>query len=204
MAGAGSLVKLAAVSPGTHDRFSFGALRIRTLFLALIGLPMLFSMASNFVYWTQRMRAMNIATLTAVESAGGIERTKNHLLLSELRSLATIPRIERSRTALFIPQTETKYWNLLERPGACSFSGHVAPTLTGIAMVDGMPPFGCPLSRYYGLGLFEKRSRPQLPADTLPQALCARAARSGLTRVVTVHFDSTGRATRRVDECRAA
>lgn len=204
MAGAGSLVKLSASAPAPFDRFSFGTLRTRTLFLALIGLPMLFSMASNFVYWTQRMRAMNIATHTAVESAGGIQRTKNHVLLSELKALAAIPRIERSRMALFIPQTERKYWKLLERPGACSFSGHVAPTLTGIAMVDGMPPFGCQLSRYYGLGLFEKRSRPQVPADTLPQALCARALRSGLTRVMTVHFDSTGRATRRLDECHAA
>jgi hypothetical protein len=204
IAGAGSMIKVDAPGWIPKGRFSFGAVPIRTLFLALVALPMLFSMGSNFVYWTQRMKAMNMTTLAAVDAAGGIEKTKNHVLLSELRSLAAIPRIERSRTALFIPQTETKYWKLLERPGACSFSGHVAPTLTGIAMVDGMPPFGCPLSRYYGLGLFEKRARPQAPGDTLPQTLCARASRSGLTRVMTVHFDSTGRATRRVDECRAA
>ena len=118
--------------------------------------------------------------------------------------MARLPRGEKERTALFIPQTETRYWTLLQRPGACSFSGHVAPTITGIAAIDGMPPYGCTLSRYYGLGLFAARSRPQLPADTLPAALCARAARSGLSRVMTVHFDSTGRATRRVDECQSA
>ncbi len=106
--------------------------------------------------------------------------------------------------ALFIPQTETKYWTLLQRPGACSFSAHIAPTITGIAMVDGMPPFGCELSRYYGLGLFQKRLRPQVPADTVPRTLCSRAMRSGLSRVMTVHFDSTGRARKRVDECRTA
>jgi hypothetical protein len=139
-----------------------------------------------------------------VAAAGGIEGTRNHLILTELQRLAELPRAERRTTALFIPQTEARYWTLLARDGACSFSGHVAPTLTGMAMIDGMPPFGCTLSRYYGLGLFEPRSRPQAPADTLPAALCQRATRHGLSRVMTAHFDSTGRATTRVDECHTA
>ena len=205
IATAGTLIRMPLWTlTGRATPFSPGKIRVSTLLVALVALPMLFSMASNFVYWTERMRAMNAATMAAVSAAGGLENTKNHLLLSELASIAGIPRHERSQMALFIPQTETRYWTLLQRPGACSFAAHVAPAVTGVAMVDGMPPYECPLSRYYGLGLFKKRSRPQIPADTLPQVLCARATRDGLSRVMTVHFDSTGRATKRVDECRTA
>jgi hypothetical protein len=201
---AGTLLHLPVILDSRERGFAPGRIRVRTLFVALVGPPMLFSMAANFVHWTRRMIAMNEATMEAVRAAGGIERTKNYLLLQELQEIARIPRAEKERTALFIPQTETKYWTLLERPGACSFSGHVAPTITGIAAVDGMPPYGCKLSRYYGLGLFEPRSRPQAPQDTLPQVLCGRARPMGASRILTVHFDSTGRATKRVDECRTA
>ena len=205
IAGAGTMLQLPKlVGRDGSTGFSFGAIRLRTLLIVLIAFPMLVSMASNFVHWTRRMLAMNAETMRAVNEAGGMRNTMNYTLLSELEEIGRTPRPEKARTALFIPQTETKYWTLLKRPGACSFTGHVAPTLTGIAAVDGMPPYGCELSRYYGLGLFQKRSRPQVPQDTLPQTLCAKALRNGLTRVMTVHFDSTGRATKRVDECRTA
>ncbi|MGK2961686.1 MAG: hypothetical protein ACSLFK_05985 [Gemmatimonadaceae bacterium] len=206
IAGAGTLLQLPSLRP-QGDRtglFAVGKIRMSTVLVALVAAPLAVSMASNFVHWTKRMLAANAATKEAVAAAGGIEATRNHLILTELQRLAELPRIDRRRTALFIPQTETRYWTLLARDGACSFSGHVAPTLTGIAMIDGMPPHGCILSRYYGLGLFEPRARQQMPADTLPAALCERAMRHGLSRVMTAHFDSTGRATSRVDECHTA
>lgn len=204
IAGAGTLVRLPALRGQPAGGFSLSRIRLRTIMVLFVAAPLLVSFIANSVYWSRRMIDANRSTRDAIARAGGIGATQNHLLVSELESLAALPREERRKTALFIPQGEEKYWNLLKRPGACSFAGHVAPTLTGIAMVDGMPAYGCSLSRYYGLGLFEARSGPQVPADTLPVRLCQRAARYGLTRVLTVHFDSTGRATRRVDECRFA
>jgi hypothetical protein len=203
---AGTLVRIRSerLESGEARRFAFGATSVRSLFVALVALPLLASMASNFVHWTRQMGAQNRAVKVAIAEAGGIDRTRNQTLLTELVSLRELPLEERRRTGLFIPQTESGYWTLLARPGACSFSGHIAPTLTGMAMIDGMPPSGCTLSPYYGLSLFEPRSRQQMPADTVPAALCRRATRWGLTRVMTVHFDSTGRALRRVDECRNA
>ncbi len=204
IAGAGTLLRLPVLLAKPTSGVSLGRIRMRTILVVFIAAPLLASFLANSVYWTQRMIEANRSTRDAIAKAGGVEATKNHLLISELLSLAELPRAERRRTALFIPQTEAKYWNLLERPGACSFAGHVAPTLTGMTMVDGMPAHGCELSRYYGLGLFDARSAPQTPADTLPENLCRRAARHGITRVLTLHFDSTGRASKRVDECRIA
>ena len=203
---AGTLVRIGSrnLESAQPRRFAPGSISVRSLLVALVALPLLVSMASNFVHWTKRMAAQNRAVKVAVAEAGGIDGTKNQRVLTELTALRELPLEERRQTGLFIPQNESRYWTVLARPGACSFSGHIAPTLTGITMIDGMPPVGCTLSPYYGLSLFEPRSRPQMPADTVPAALCRRATRWGLTRVLTLHFDSTGRALRRVDECRNA
>jgi hypothetical protein len=184
-------------------------------------------MAANFTYWTKRMLAQNAGTRLAAypaEAASGIspgirglpqlansellarglEASKNYLPVMELIALGDLPRSERRRTALFIPQSEPAYWTILKRPGACSFASHVAPALAAMTMVDGMPPYGCPLSKYYGLGFYPARAREQMAADTVPATLCRRIAPYGMLRVMTLHFDQTGRATQRVDECRTA
>jgi hypothetical protein len=195
-----------------------------TLFIAA---PLIYSMGANSVYWTKRMLAANAALrqelypdsvaarippgirgLPRLNDAAylqqGLEASPNYLPTVELLALSEIPATERRRTALFIPQSERAYWDMLKRPGACSFAGHVAPALTGMTMIDGMPAYGCALSPYYGLGFHVKRSREQSAADTLPATLCARSAPSGVSRVMTLHFDQTGRARKRVDECQRA
>ncbi|MEO5579426.1 MAG: hypothetical protein ABIR58_02125, partial [Gemmatimonadaceae bacterium] len=96
------------------------------------------------------------------------------------------------RTALFIPQSETLYWRILSRPGACTFAPFVAPALSGIAMIDGMPAFGCELSRYYGIGSYAPRARLQTAMDESPPVLCSRAALSGLDRVLVLRFGAPG------------
>jgi hypothetical protein len=103
---------------------------------------------------------------------------------------------------VFVPQAEGKYWSLLARPNACGFSGFVVPSLTGIAMIDGMPDARCKLSPYYGLSLFEKRTRLQSDADMTPAALCTRAAAKGFDRVLQLHFDDRGVMSTSVHECR--
>lgn len=211
----------------SREKPAGGGVSLRLIAIVFISLPLVASLLANSVYWTKRMAAANAGTrLDAYPSAlaadippgirglprlrdarllqAGLEAKPNYLPTLELQSLATLPRSERRRTAVFIPQSDRTYWDLLKRPGACSFSGHVAPALTGMSMVDGMPPFGCSLSKYYGLGLHEKRSRDQTAADTIPAALCGRVRPFGLSRIMTIHFDPTGRAITRVDECRIA
>ena len=224
IAGAGLLFPWREAREKRAPGISLSRIRLRSVAFAFLAVPLLYSFASNSTHWARRMVAANIETrreiiagasmssgargvrrLSSAQAiADGLDRSKNHAVLAELQSIATLPRAERAKTALFIPQTETKYWSLLARPGACSFSGHLAPALTGMAMVDGMPAFGCTLSRYYGLGLFTPRAQPQQPADTLPATLCRRVSRYGIDRVMTLHFDSAGRASRRVDECQRA
>lgn len=211
----------------SREKPANGGVSLRAIAIVFVAAPFAMSFFANSVYWTKRMAAANAATrLDAYPPAlaagippgirglprlrdgallqAGLESKPSYLPVLELQSLALLPRRERRRTAVFIPQSESTYWDLLKRPGACSFAGHVAPALTGMTMVDGMPPFGCSLSRYYGLGLHQKRSRDQIAIDTLPASLCGRARPYGLSRIMTVHFDPAGRAVTRVDECRIA
>ena len=133
--------------------------------------------------------------------AAGLESAVNYNTIHGLAGLARLPLRDKQRTAVFVAQSEEKYWTLLKRPGACSFSGFVVPAVTGMSMVDGMPPFGCRLSPYYGLSLYPARHSPQSEADTMPATVCARAAKLGFQRVIRLHFDEYGRMSSTTSQC---
>jgi len=183
--------------------------------VAFIAIPMLISMGANALEWPAQMLRDNVATRRAVypSDAGapspagiralprliepgvlqpGVRSARNIPVLDQLRALSRLPRNERRRTALFIPQSETAYWSILARPGACTFASFIAPALSGMAMIDGMPAFGCKLSRYYGLGAYSPRTRAQTAEDESAPALCARARRSQLDRVLILRFQGAG------------
>ena len=144
------------------------------------------------------VRLHDRATLTE-----GLRRSPNFAVAEALRGLSKLPVSVRSHTALFIPQSQTAFWESLKRPGACTFHSLLATALSAMAMVDGTPPYGCRVSRYYGFGQFAPRTRPQTVADTQPDLLCRRAAKAGMDRVIVLTFDGAGRALRTPVECRA-
>jgi hypothetical protein len=190
----------------------------------LIAAPFIVSMARNSVHWTARMLKVNAELrhslyppaeraliLPAIRSlprltdsaklATGLRSAENYNIVHGMLALARLPVRDKEQTAVFVPQREVKYWTLLKRPGACSFSGFVVPAITGMSMVDGMPPPGCKLSPYYGLSLYPKRQSPQADTDTMPATVCTRAARLGFRRVITLHFDEHGRMSSTTSQC---
>ncbi|MEO5579207.1 MAG: hypothetical protein ABIR58_01000, partial [Gemmatimonadaceae bacterium] len=127
----------------------------------VFAIPFAVSMALNALRWPMQMLRENAATRRAlypaegtaamIPGAAGLPRltdpavlqpalrtSRNFPVLDQLQSLSELPLSERRRTALFIPQSETLYWRILSRPGACTFAPFVAPALSGIAMIDGM------------------------------------------------------------------
>ena len=225
IAGAGSLVRLRLRNERVEipASRSFSGLRTSRVAFTLAAIPFALTILLNATYWPVRMVRANVETRRAIygESAAGIPggmrslpqlvdarilesgllRSRNHRVVEELRRLGTLPAAEKRRTALFIPQSERRYWDLLARPGACTFAGHVAPALTGLVMIDGMPSVGCPLSQYYGIAHFRRRIRPQESGDMTAGALCRRAGATGIDRVLMVTFDASGRMGRRLIDC---
>lgn len=188
------------------------AVSVRSVVLAFLLLPVIGSMLSNSVVWPIAMLRANAETRHALYPPAvaaaippgihGLPRLTDHASLDEglrvapnfvvadaLRRLSAMPDSERRRTALFIPQDQAAYWKSLTRQGACTFQPFLAPALASLAMIDGMPPLGCRLSHYYGIGSFSPRTRPQLPEDSTPPALCRRAATWGLDRVIVLKFE---------------
>lgn len=200
----------------------FGSLA--TIGIVFVALPFAVSMARNSVFWTARMLKANVELRHALyppdmrssivpgirslplltDSAAlsrGLRASVNYNPVQGLLNLSRISLGEKRRSAVFVPQTDTRYWTILKRPNACAFSGFVVPSLTGISMIDGMPAPECRLSPYYGLSLFQKRTHPQTPADTTPANLCARAVRLGFERVIQLRFDGSGRMSSTPIEC---
>jgi hypothetical protein len=199
--------------------------RLRTIAVLIVALPFAVSTLRNCVYWTRTMLAANtelrwslypeaerrqinprfrsLPRLTdPAKLRDGLMRGRNYYPVMGLLSLAGMPLSEKRHTAVFVPQAEWKYWSILARPNACGFSGFVVPSLTGIAMIDGMPDAQCKLSPYYGLSLFEKRAGLQSDAEITPAKLCTRAAAKGFDRVLQLHFDDRGVVSTSVHECR--
>ncbi|MEO8192546.1 MAG: hypothetical protein ABI681_01765 [Gemmatimonadales bacterium] len=197
---------------------------LRTIGVALLAVPLVISMMRNATHWTARMLRANAATRVQLYDAAGVKRgppvirilprLMNHDILEAglrlspnykpvegLLEISRMPLAEKRRTAVFVPQSEVRYWQMLRRPGACTFSSYVVPSLTGMSMVDGMPPVGCKLSRYYGLSLYRPRVQPQLPGDTTSAALCGRAVKEGFERVLMLRFDSAGTVSRKPIDC---
>lgn len=190
---------------------SLGAIRIRRVAAVALAIPFALTLLRNAAYWPKRFAQENSATRASIYGpmngsgipAGihglpylanseilrdGLRKSRNYTVVNQLRLLGSMSRRERHRTVLFIPQSEHAYWGVLTRPGACSFSSLVAPALSSIAMIDGMPPFGCRLSRFYGLGQYTPRQRPQTAADESVENLCAKALADGFDRVLILRF----------------
>jgi hypothetical protein len=220
-----SLTLLLGVVPAIlGSRRATRSTTLKSVAIGLLALPFAFSMAKNTVYWAERMLRANVATRHALyppeQSAlivpslrsvtlladaetlrDGLHRSRNFGVVSELIRLGEAPLPERRRTALFIPQTERAYWGLLTRKGDCTFDGFIAPSLAATAMIDGMPPLGCELTPYYGIGESTPRTGPQTAADAEPATLCARARKSGMARVIVLRFGGPAASRSSVVDC---
>jgi hypothetical protein len=83
----------------------------------------------------------------------------------------------------------------------CSYVPFIVPATSGLALIDGMPPLDCDLVLQYGLTQYKPRTTPQLPADVIPSALCAKANAKGFSRVIVLDGADSTRITQQVIEC---
>lgn len=203
------------------------SISVRSVVFAFLLLPVIGSMLSNAVVWPITMVRMNAQTRHALYppsvAAGipegihglprladpaildeGLRRSRNFVVADALRRLSTMPDSARRRTALFVAQDQAEYWKSLPGDRECSFDSFLAPAIASLAMIDGAPPYGCRISRYYGFGSFAPRTRPQLPEDSSPATLCRRATPLGMDRVIVLTFDNSGAAMETTIACPSA
>ncbi|HUQ47286.1 MAG TPA: hypothetical protein VM053_03460 [Gemmatimonadaceae bacterium] len=197
--------------PTTTDKRGIGALPTRSLLIAFLLLAAAGSVVANAFHWPAIMIRQNVAVRQQLYAnagkgdlpgrlrdfasmrdpavlAAGLRASPNYSLAHALDDYQRTPVSIRRREAMFIPQADIHYWTSLARAPQCTFQPFVAPALSGIAMIDGMPPAGCKLSKYYGIGSFTPRASGSATQDTTSAALCARAKAIGAEVVISIRF----------------
>lgn len=131
----------------------------------------------------------------------GVERGRYYRLVSVLRDIERIPSQDKSDMLLFIPQSYELHWNMFDSDDRCTYVGLVAPAITELAHVDGMPAFGCDMTDQYNMQSYTQRTGKQTAADVTDTALCAKVRQKGFRKVMVVSPDAEGNPRRRLLEC---
>jgi hypothetical protein len=110
-----------------------------------------------------------------------------------LASLYHIPMEEKRVTLLYIPRTNRAYWDLL-RPGHPRWiTPFVAPALSGLALLDGLPdPEDIPDDHGYGYGVYNQFKDARHPLDQSSEALGRNAEAMGFKRILVLDRDAGG------------
>jgi hypothetical protein len=85
--------------------------------------------------------------------------------------------------------------------GRCTYTPLIAPAIASVAMLDGMPAFGCKVTNQYNMARYQPRLRPQTEADVADGALCAKARAKGFTEVLVLEAPAGAAPRRRRIDC---
>ena len=188
-------------SPGGGWR----AIRLSTVFGVFVGAPFAATLVLNSIQWPMRDARANVALRTELASKGGgglitdpaplnrgVARSTYYPVVTALRDIARLPLEEKRKSALFIPQSYKDYWGMFDSDERCTFVSLVAPAVSTVALVDGMPAMGCRITEQYNMTAYTPRTRPQTAADVTPDALCAKARSKGFSQVLVLAPDNRG------------
>jgi hypothetical protein len=133
--------------------------------------------------------------------ASGLEKATYYPIVTALRSIAALPSSDRERMLLFIPQSYSAYWSMFTDDGRCVFTPLIAPAVSSIALLDGMPPFECEMTDQYNMTIYAPRTARQSAAETTYGALCRRARSKGFSSVMILDGDDPRRPELKRNEC---
>ena len=118
-----------------------------------------------------------------------LENAKNVKLMETLHKLAALPVSEKRQTAIFIPQSNEVYWNAYP---LCEAVPLIVPAITGMAMIDGMPPDNCKIIYTNHYAVYQLRTGEQTQRADDSVGLCAYAHSKGFSKVIVVENDDSG------------
>lgn len=122
-----------------------------------------------------------------------LKKQINYQIIQELQILANLPLLEKQKTLLFIPQSNRLYWEL--EPN-CESTALIAPAITGIAMIDGLPKVGCE-AKGYGYEIYSLRRTQQSSFVMSKNQLCSKALAQGFSQIIVI--DSKANSVLRTD-----
>jgi hypothetical protein len=169
-----------AVAGNLHDTFNRLVVKNLSIRSTLLGhsLPI-----RAIVAEVLSQRSLAPLSELSVDYQSEIETQARYQWLVALRDLNELPLGVKSQTLLYIPKSESVYWEWLPD---CSAVPFVAPALTGIAMLDGLPVQGCEY-RDFGYQYYDPvtETDTQLLRPGL-QDQCASARRLGFNELIII------------------
>jgi hypothetical protein len=117
-----------------------------------------------------------------------LESVPAYGMFQGFREVAAMSREQKRESAIFIPHDVGMYWNLLPY---CDVVPFVAPSFTGVAMIDGLPQPDCRFTGWsHHYSPYRPRTREQRHADTGQSRVCSMARAKGFSAVIFVHQGS--------------
>jgi hypothetical protein len=96
---------------------------------------------------------------------------KKREVINTLLAMDRLSPLEKKGSLLYIPKSNHAYWSLLE----CMTTPFVAPSLAGIAMLEGLPDKTCTV---FAFG-YEYYQRP--PSN---ESMCQKAKKQGFSQII--------------------
>jgi len=124
------------------------------------------------------------------EAQQNLEKNPRYKIVQVLKDLWALPLEEKRKTLIFIPQSNRAYWDLSPSCAAVPF---MAPAISGIALIDGLPSADCPVQSDTLINLYavyRLRSREDRPLDRDEASLCDAVRSKGFDRVITIDADN--------------
>lgn len=201
-----------------------GSLRLATVLAVFVAAPFVVTMLLNTVRPPLRLLRQNLALRSALVTQAGVEarlaagdrrllfdpavlrnglaKSDYYPLIQSLRSIERIPTASKSDMVVFIPQSYQLFWRIFDSDDRCTYVGLIVPAITEMALIDGMPYYGCKVTDQYNMQAYQPRLTEQTPQDVTDAGLCGKAAAKGFHGVMVLEPDARGMPRRRTIDCR--
>jgi hypothetical protein len=174
------------LEPAIEVKRGWRDIRLKVLLGAFVAAPFAITLLVNLSQWPIRVLRTNITLRRELAAQGGEGRSTYYPIVTVLRDISRLPTEERRRALLFIPQSSTQYWSMFTADDRCTFTPLIAPAIASVAMLDGMPAFGCAVTNQYNMPRYQPRTRPQTKADVTDAAVCSKARARGFSEVLVL------------------
>jgi hypothetical protein len=133
-----------------------------------------------------------IQEYTAVQQS---RRDANARTIDILVDLYRLPKEEKRNTLLHIPKTNLAFWSLLDEREPSFIAPFLAPALSGLALLDGLPnPEDIPIDGGYGYVVYSssREASRSSNADQARADLCRKAEGMGFKRILVLDINRDG------------
>ena len=152
-------------------------------------------------YLKNEMKKENIGWSKIINNDTMYNKIKNNLIFSEniinnnkkmdmvnsIYKLGSMELNEKKKTILFIPQSNHFYWRLCSNKLETPF---IAPALSEMAMIDGLPEYGVTENDYkkagYGYLSYNYRQKEQLPLKEVLDEIYQKANSKGFSKLIVL------------------